>query len=467
VKKLITITVLMSLLITSIILQSSCNGGAVVIQEISWANFIKFNDITYLRTVQLVPYSDEELEYFSEIQFRVEGNINVPSYQIKDGDAAYLDKGTRIYSIRDYSPEFRLVAETGTGLLLFEVDTNPQAETGADLLDIEGKVEHIGINSPIDGKTELASIKEESLVSSLVKMVLEAPLDQAARSSGNQQIFIEFHLRDGTTVNRSFRSDTGKLERGIMLPDDFWETIKPLIPTTSWLDGTQWSLSEINGKELIKGSYISLYFRNGSLHGSAGCNTYGAEYPTEEHAILKIPMPSITEAACSSPKGVLEQEQEYVKTLSSAAQFSIADNKLKIYNHENKKLLVFERILEYSMNPADLVGTSWQLVSVNGDRVLEGLSITLTFDSDSEASGRAGCFDYVLPYRASGDDIRWGMHSKRDGELPWKLERQALHYTDSIMWVANYRLSSDRLELYTSKGNILVYEPLVNHNRDN
>ena len=55
---------------------------------------------------------------------------------------------------------------------IYEADTNPHAKKGADLLDIGGKVEYIGINSPLDGKTELASIKEESLVSSLVEMVL-------------------------------------------------------------------------------------------------------------------------------------------------------------------------------------------------------------------------------------------------------------------------------------------------------
>ena len=226
------------------------------------------------------------------------------------------------------------------------------------------------------------------------------------------------------------------------------------------LDGTQWSLIEINGKGLIEGSYISLYFHNGSVEGSAGCNTYGVDYSTEEPNILKIPMPGMTEEACSSPEGVLEQEQEYVNTLSSAAFYSISDNKLEIYGPGNKKLLVFERIPEYPMDPADLVGTSWQLISMNGDPVIEGLSVTLYFDSDSEASGHAGCFDYVLPYTASGDDIRWGMSTRRDGELPQELENQALRYTASVMWVSNYRLTPGMLELYTSKGDTLVYEPL-------
>ena len=49
------------------------------------------------------------------------------------------------------------------------------------------------------------------------------------------------------------------------------------------------------------------------------------------------------------------------------------------------------------------------------------------------------------------------MSTKRDGELPQELERQALRYIDSVMWVANYRLATDKLELYTSKGDTLVY----------
>ena len=51
------------------------NKGNVVV-NIDWVNFIKFNGITYLREVQSLPYSEEDLEYFDEVQFRVEGNIN-------------------------------------------------------------------------------------------------------------------------------------------------------------------------------------------------------------------------------------------------------------------------------------------------------------------------------------------------------------------------------------------------------
>ncbi|MBA7678912.1 hypothetical protein ES703_87192 [subsurface metagenome] len=226
------------------------------------------------------------------------------------------------------------------------------------------------------------------------------------------------------------------------------------------LDGTQWSLIEINGNELIEDSYISLYFRDEGVWGCGGCNIYYGDYSTEDPNILRIPGVGRTEEGCISPEGVLEQEAEYWDAITDAAFYSIADNKLEIDNAMNQKLLVFEKIEELPMNPADLVGTGWQLVSMNGEQILEGLSITLVFDSDSVATGRAGCFSYRLDYTASGDDIRWGTGSWRSGELPQELENQALSYTDIIAKGANYRLTAERLEILTAKGDIMVYNPM-------
>ena len=95
---------------------------------------------------------------------------------------------------------------------------------------------------------------------------------------------------------------------------------------------------------------------------------------------------------------------------------------------------------------------------MNGKNIIENLSVTLAFDSESEATGRAGCFDYKLYYQASGDDIRWGMSSSRIEELPQELEIQTLDYIDSIMWGANYRLDTKQLEIFTARGEVLFFE---------
>ena len=70
------------LLLTLLALPLGCgtkpetDKGNVVV--IDWVDFIKFNGITYLREVQPLPYSEKELKYSDEVQFRVEGNITQP-----------------------------------------------------------------------------------------------------------------------------------------------------------------------------------------------------------------------------------------------------------------------------------------------------------------------------------------------------------------------------------------------------
>ena len=109
------------------------------------------------------------------------------------------------------------------------------ATKGTSLLDIGERVKYIGINDPVDKKIKLATITEQDLVSSLVGVVLEALVDQTVCSTGNQ-VFIEFHPKDGTKVNRNLWSDTRELHGGTMLLDDFWEKIKPFVPATSELE---------------------------------------------------------------------------------------------------------------------------------------------------------------------------------------------------------------------------------------
>ena len=77
---------------------------------------------------------------------------------------------------------------------MFEADTSPAARTGADLLDMRGKVRSIGINSPENGTTELASIEGPGMVESLVKIMLSAPVDQGRRDHDGQRYFIAFHM---------------------------------------------------------------------------------------------------------------------------------------------------------------------------------------------------------------------------------------------------------------------------------
>lgn len=205
---------------------SGMGGGSHTI--IDWVNVIKFNGITYqsmyLKLGRTISEEDLGKEY-ARIQFKLEGNVQDASYQLKDGDAAFLDAGTPVFTVKGYKPEFRLAAYIDGKLSLYESDTYPKAKTGADLLDLVGKVQYIGVNSAEDGVTELAAIKDPATVTALVDKVLGAPVDNAANNPSTTNMFIVFHLKDGTAVVRMYGMGSNVLSRNIQLPDDFEQAI--------------------------------------------------------------------------------------------------------------------------------------------------------------------------------------------------------------------------------------------------
>ena len=209
----------------------SSNNQHVVID---WVDFIRFGGITYVAASPKPgrPLAGSDLgPVFATVTFKLDGNVQDPGYQSKDGDAAFLDAGTKVYTVKGYRSTFRLAASENHALTLYEADTNPRARKGADLLDIGGKVQYIGIASEQDGVTELGAIKDPKQVNMLVTLVLEAPVDQN-HQVGNKQYFITFHLVDATVVTRAYWLDTGVLARGILLPKAFGLAIKAALPVS-------------------------------------------------------------------------------------------------------------------------------------------------------------------------------------------------------------------------------------------
>jgi hypothetical protein len=210
--------------------QGSSTSGQNV--SIDWVNFIRFNGITYLAT-SMHPQDGLSASrlgpVFDTVKFKLDGNVHDPNYQMKDGDSAYLDAGTQVYTIKGYKPKFRLAAHFAGHIQLYEVDTNPQAHTGADLLDIGGKVLFIGINSEQDGLTQLGAIKDSREVASLVNMILASPVNANRVGQGALRYFVDFHLLDGTSVIRAYWPDSGILQRGIVLPKAFADAVQQAV----------------------------------------------------------------------------------------------------------------------------------------------------------------------------------------------------------------------------------------------
>ncbi len=265
---------------------------------------------------------------------------------------------------------------------------------------------------------------------------------------------------------------TGKMKLFIgllvLVGGGLWFLFNPLtIDNSSNLAGSQWKLVSINGSALVEDTYISLYFRHNSrVWGYSGLNYYEGNY-TAKAPDIRIPGVGSTDLGHSNTS-IVEQEKTYDDSLTRAASYYIDGNYMKMYDSSNQQLLIFERIPEYPMNPADLAGTSWQLVALDGATITESQSATLIFD-DSGSSGRgsfkgyAGFYDYEFSYEEYGDDIIvTSDRVRRTAEIPRELRVDAGRYFTGMSVVGNYRLTADSLELYTSRGETMVFKPADN-----
>ena len=229
------------------------------------------------------------------------------------------------------------------------------------------------------------------------------------------------------------------------------------------LDGTEWVLASLHGSDLMEGTNITLGFADGHASGFAGCNAYGGAYTVAEDGTLSVPVMAVTAQGCVEPDGVMEQEAAYTQVLQTGGAYRVVDDRLELQSVIGETVLVFRQRVEVAMNPSDLVGTAWQLVSTNGQPPVEGTTITLAFQDETHASGHAGCREYAATYEASGDHIRFPSLSMSGDDaclLEEAVYQQEGQYTDALTWTTNYRLEDGLLEIVTARGEVLIFEPL-------
>ncbi|MGP7816395.1 hypothetical protein [Niallia sp. 01092] len=96
-----------SLFILLIIILTGCrstpfDGHSEI--EIDWVDFIKWDGKTY-DGVYTGVLADKKLigKKIGTVKFKVADNVTNPHYKIKDGDAAFYEKGTTIFSLKGHS----------------------------------------------------------------------------------------------------------------------------------------------------------------------------------------------------------------------------------------------------------------------------------------------------------------------------------------------------------------------------
>ncbi len=108
------------------------------------------------------------------------------------------------------------------------------------------------------------------------------------------------------------------------------------------IEGTEWTLTSLNGKAPLESHPITLDLKKGARGGNAGCNTYGGKYETDGSRLSFPEGISSTAMACASEEA-MNQEAEYLRTLQQADTYRVAGERLEMVDAEGQPVLIFEK----------------------------------------------------------------------------------------------------------------------------
>ncbi len=235
------------------------------------------------------------------------------------------------------------------------------------------------------------------------------------------------------------------------------------------LAGTAWTLGSYvagNGTLVpaLPGTEVTASFNDdGSLTGSAGCNSYGTVYHIEG-ANLTIEPSGSTEMYCSEPPGIMEQENRYLTLLTEVSTWRVEGDRLILSDAEGADLLIFAQAPE--VTPAPFTGTLWllQSYSIPGKEavssVIAGTTVTAVFSADGNVSGSAGCNHYGGGYTLDGSNLSVStlFTTLMYCEEPEGVMEQESRYLGLLGNVSTWRVEGDRLILSDAEGaDLLIF----------
>ncbi|NGM83522.1 hypothetical protein G5B47_13955 [Paenibacillus sp. 7124] len=167
--------------------------------KIEWVDFLMINDIRYAQNYDGTKVVKPELlgAEVGRVKYMLKDNA-CTDHVTKNGDAAFLPAGTVIYALKGYNPEFRVVANNK----VYEATENPNAVTMGDLLDIEGKVQKVSLESARDG-SQIGDFSKEASSEFIRELLIlkyvgfDAVYEQIKYDNG---VFLRVHLKDGTSL---------------------------------------------------------------------------------------------------------------------------------------------------------------------------------------------------------------------------------------------------------------------------
>lgn len=111
------------------------------------------------------------------------------------------------------------------------------------------------------------------------------------------------------------------------------------------LSNTSWNVTSYNnGNQAVVSPILDtnltiLFDDDGTISGSAGCNTYSGTYSINGKSI-SISQLAITERMCIEPEGIMEQESSFITYLQQADTWHLQGNQLSLRTPEDQLAVI-------------------------------------------------------------------------------------------------------------------------------
>lgn len=101
-----------------------------------------------------------------------------------------------------------------------------------------------------------------------------------------------------------------------------------------------------------------------------------------------------------------------------------------------------------------LDGSSWTLISINGEAVLPGSELNATF-ADGQIAGSAGVNRYFASYETDGDSLTLGPAGSTMMMGPDELMSQEMAFLSALATAASFQVDGSTLEIHFEGGSLL------------
>jgi heat shock protein HslJ len=197
----------------------------------------------------------------------------------------------------------------------------------------------------------------------------------------------------------------------------------------------------------------AVFAADGTLSGSAGCNSYNAGY-TIQDGQLSVGLPTSTMMACETG---MEQEQAYLSALELAGSYRLAGPYLEI-TYANGAA-----VLRFSSQHMPLENIRWVLSAIDGRPMPAGVEAHVVFTpgkdgQENQVNGNAGCNGFFGAYTVEGDVLSApGPFGATQMMCPDEVMQVEQGFIAGLESAQSYTTVLKQLTITTASGSLVFY----------